>query len=227
MILTNKGWEDVILTVLKEKETNLFSHIEIKASASPDLPLAAVLYEAKDFINGEDFLLFLGDNLFIGNLEKTIQSLTRKKDSHAIILTRAKDPCRFGVPIFRDSGIESIVEKPRSALTPWVVSGLARYKADIFQIIESLIKAKKSRCDLTEVHNILLSQGKLAHSFWRNSWFDIGTTSAYHQAIATLGGFTFIPKYVSGTSPLAEIFKELNFQERLYLLRKEFQNAGG
>lgn len=226
LIITNHGWQDAFDFLLKEKGGNFFSHVEIKASKSPDLPLAEVLYDAKDFTEKEDFLLFLGDNLFVGPIEKKIKYLIREKDSSKIILSYASDPSRFGIPVFRNTKIEYIIEKPAMVQSPWVVTGLARYTPEVYKTIEFLLMEKFSRPDLTEMHNILISEEKLKYSFWNETWFDIGTPDAYIKSIITLGKKKDIQSLFSNCNLFSEIIFDSDISDKLSFLSRQFCNDG-
>ena len=59
IIITNHGWEDIFFNFIKDRCKLNSSQINVCSSKRKILPLADVLLEAKSYIEGQDFLLFL------------------------------------------------------------------------------------------------------------------------------------------------------------------------
>lgn len=226
LVITNRGWEEAFSFLFRERGGYRFSYIEITTSQRPDLPLADVLYEAKDFTGAEDFLLLFGDNLFLGSLEQTVMGLATKTGPPRIVLSFASDPERFGVPVFKNSRLDHIVEKPSQAWSHMVVTGLAKYSEEVYGIIESLPNDDPACRDLTAVHNVLASQGGLGYYLWKELWLDVGTPGAYVQAIqAVLRGENHQRSQLLGGA-VQNLVMEANEYERITAINEVAVRVG-
>ena len=185
LVITNSGWQEAFTFLFRERSNYDLSHIEVIASERPDLPLADVLYEAKPFTGSEDFLLLFGDNVFFDSFAKIVVSLTTANCPSRVVLAYAPDPERFGLPILVNSRLVRVVEKPPHPWTHLAVTGLARFPREVYRIIESLPRDKEGSSDryLTGVRNGLASRGELTYYICHDRWLDIGTPSAFIQAL--------------------------------------------
>src|SRR3954453_13914074 len=85
------------------------------------LGLAHCVLIARDFLGGDDFVMYLGDNLlqqglvdFVDRFERERQpNLHRAPAAAQILLPKVPDPSRFGVAVLDAEGqVERLVEKP-------------------------------------------------------------------------------------------------------------------
>jgi glucose-1-phosphate thymidylyltransferase len=222
LIITNKGWEDIFSSVFKKDKNIDPSSIQITYSKDPALQLADVLFEAVDFVEGEDFLLFLGDNIFLDSPVKFVKNLVKMEGTNIIILARAKDPSLFGVPIFKENIIREIIEKPGQFTwrsSNLVVTGLARYTAEVFDFIKLLFESSVQKRDLTALHNLLIRTNKLKYIIYEGNWYDIGTVDNYTESLRTINKSRILQ--VPDLSEIKEILQDIEASNKLIELYKE------
>ena len=100
-------------------------HIDYAIQENPEGIAQAILI-AESFINGENSILILGDNLFFGNdLNKLFNKASSRASGATIFAHQVKDPQRYGVPkIDKNGTIISIEEKPKIPPSNYAITGI-------------------------------------------------------------------------------------------------------
>jgi len=148
--------------------------------------LAQAFILAEEFIRGHPSCMILGDNLFYGeSIGETLQRLTDTESGATIFAYWVNDPERYGVVAFdRKGNIRDIVEKPKSFVSNWAVTGLYFYDHHISEIAAGLKPSARGEYEITDVNRIYLEQNLLTvEKLGRGvAWLDTGTHEAFAQA---------------------------------------------
>ena len=158
-----------------------------KEQPSPD-GLAQAFILGEDFIGNDEAALVLGDNIFYGNgfsgrLKHVAENA--KKGIATVFGYKVKDPQRFGVVEFDDSGkVLSIEEKPQNPKSDFAVTGLYFYDNNVVEYARSLKPSKRGELEITDLNNIYLQKGKLNVELLGRgfAWLDTGTHQSLLQA---------------------------------------------
>ena len=158
-----------------------------KAQPSPD-GLAQAFILAEDFIENDDVVLILGDNIFYGPgfsglLKKNVRSTTN--GGATILGYQVKDPQRFGVVEFDNNGkAVSIEEKPLVPKSNYAVTGLYFYDNRVVDYAKSLKPSARGEFEITDLNNIYLRNGELNVELLGRgfAWLDTGTPNSLLQA---------------------------------------------
>ena len=158
-----------------------------KAQPSPD-GLAQAFILAEDFIENDDVVLILGDNIFYGPgfsglLKKIVRSTTN--GGATILGYQVKDPQRFGVVEFDNNGkAVSIEEKPLVPKSNYAVTGLYFYDNRVVNYAKSLTPSARGELEITDLNNIYLKNGELNVELLGRgfAWLDTGTPNSLLQA---------------------------------------------
>ena len=158
-----------------------------KAQPSPD-GLAQAFILAEDFIENDDVVLILGDNIFYGPgfsglLKKVVRSTTN--GGATILGYQVKDPQRFGVVEFDNNGkAVSIEEKPLVPKSNYAVTGLYFYDNRVVDYAKSLKPSARGEFEITDLNNIYLRNGELNVELLGRgfAWLDTGTPNSLLQA---------------------------------------------
>jgi len=152
--------------------------LEYAAQPKPNGIAQAFIIGAK-FIGKEQVCLILGDNIFYGrNLTTKLKYAAERKEGGRIMAYHVRDPERYGVVEFDDSGKAiSIEEKPKKPKSSWAVTGLYFYDAEVVKIAKSLKPSARGELEITDVNREYLKRGKLmVETFGRGlAWLDTGT----------------------------------------------------
>ena len=171
------------------------SHLGLELSyAVQERPegLAQAFIIGSEFIGTSSAALVLGDNLFFGHgLSEQLQNVARQEDGATIFAYHVKDPERYGVVDFDETGrARSIEEKPEHPKSPYAVVGLYFYDNDVVEISKSLKPSSRNELEITDVNKHYLERGKLrVETLGRgNAWLDTGT----HEALLAASNFVAV-----------------------------------
>ena len=147
---------------------------------------------AESFIIGEQFIagdrcaLALGDNIFYGSaLRDVLRKATTKNNGATIFAYPVSNPERYGVVQFDGDGQATrLVEKPRTAVSRYAVTGLYFYDADVVAIAKSLQPSNRGELEVTDINNEYLRRNDLeVIRFGRGTaWLDTGTEESLLEA---------------------------------------------
>ena len=154
-------------------------NIEWAVQASPD-GIAQALLIAEYFLDGAPSALILGDNLYFGTgFIDTLQSAKGDKVGATIFGYQVKDPSRYGVIGFDDSGaVKSLVEKPNHPASNYAVTGLYFYDQHAPKYAKTIKPSKRSELEITALNEIYLQRSELQVKLLNGgtTWLDTGTT---------------------------------------------------
>ena len=162
--------------------------IDYAIQPTPD-GLAQAFIIGADFIGDSNVALVLGDNIFYGqNFSNKLNSAVSKHHGATVFGYHVKDPERFGVVEFDNSGnVLSIEEKPVIAKSNYAVTGLYFYDNDVVQIVKSIKPSSRGELEITDVNNAYKMRGDLRVELLGRgfAWLDTGT----HDSLMEAGQF--------------------------------------
>lgn len=148
--------------------------------------LADAFILGRDFIGKDTVALILGDNIFFGTgLWDQLQSAARIQEGAFIFAYPVRDPERYGVVEFDESGKAlSIEEKPRQPRSRFAVPGLYFYDNQVVDIAAALKPSPRRELEITSVNHVYLERGQLnVQQLGRGiAWLDAGTHESLLQA---------------------------------------------
>ncbi len=165
------------------------SHLGLKISyAIQQEPrgIAEAFLIGESFIGDDSLALILGDNIFYGHdLPAVVKPCTEISQGAIVFGYEVKDPERYGVIALDDhQKITAIVEKPTVAPSPYAVTGLYFYDAQVVEIARSLKPSERGELEVTDINNIYLEKRQLEVRLLGRgfTWLDTGTHDALQKA---------------------------------------------
>ncbi|MCH7910363.1 MAG: glucose-1-phosphate thymidylyltransferase RfbA [Candidatus Hydrogenedentes bacterium] len=147
---------------------------------------------AQAFILGADFLgddcacLILGDNIFYGHgLTETLRRGAATTDGALVFAYHVRDPERYGVVAFDDSGTAiSLEEKPAAPKSNYAVPGLYFYGPDVVKYARTLEPSARGELEITDLNRIYLEEDRLKVEILGRgvAWLDTGTNQSLMDA---------------------------------------------
>lgn len=162
--------------------------IHYAVQPSPD-GLAQAFLIGRDFVGSRPSCLVLGDNIFYGvGLTERLKRAAAREHGATIFGYRVKDPERYGVAEFDDSGrVIGIEEKPRQPKSQYAVTGLYFYDNRVCDFAASLKPSPRGELEITDLNRCYLDDGalhleQLGRGF---AWLDTGT----HESLMEAGNY--------------------------------------
>ena len=159
-----------------------------KEQPRPD-GLAQAFILGEEFIGKDSVAMVLGDNVFYGAgfsaMLKNAVKTAEEKEEATVFGYPVKDPERFGVVEFNDSGKAiSIEEKPKEPKSNYAVTGLYFYDNLVVEYAKHLKPSARGELEITDLNRIYLEKNKLnVELFGRGfAWLDTGTHKSLLQA---------------------------------------------
>ena len=148
--------------------------IEYMEQPDPKGIAHAVLISRK-FLGADPFVVHLGDNLLKESIPVLSQEFIKSAADATVLLSRVKDPTRFGVVKISNGKIVKLVEKPKEFISDFALAGVYFFRPRIFDAIEKLRPSWRNELEITEaIQNLLDSGGKITYHEITGWWKDTG-----------------------------------------------------
>lgn len=136
------------------------------------LGLAHAVGCAADFVDGDDFVVYLGDNILKQGIDKLVDSFEQSEYAAGIALQEVDDPRQFGVADRNDDGsVRRLVEKPDDPPSNFALIGIYVFSPEIFEVIAGLEPSWRGELEITEAIQGLLDQGRPVDSHVVEGWW--------------------------------------------------------
>ena len=148
--------------------------------------VAQALTLAKDFIDGNQSVLALGDNIFFGHgIPKLLRDASLQGKGATIFGYKVSNPQDYGVVEFDGKrNIIDITEKPINPRSEYVIPGLYFFDNTASKRAEQLNFSARNELEITDLLKSYQAHGKLYLELLGRgiTWFDAGTPSSLYEA---------------------------------------------
>ncbi|MBS1726820.1 MAG: NTP transferase domain-containing protein [Armatimonadetes bacterium] len=149
--------------------------------------LAHAVSFAKDFINGDPFVLYLGDAMYSDGFVALKQRFVESGCANLNLVKPVEDPSRFGVANVEGDRIVKLVEKPKHPESNLAMAGLYFFGPEIWEIFPKLQPSARGEYEITDAIQMLIDEGKLVLAgVYEGAWFDTGTLDSFLETSAFL-----------------------------------------
>ncbi|PIP28342.1 MAG: spore coat protein [Candidatus Moranbacteria bacterium CG23_combo_of_CG06-09_8_20_14_all_35_22] len=188
--LIKAGIKDILIIVAPEHSgqyLNLLGSIFEKYDIRIDfkvqkLPrgLAEAFVLGEDFIDNENVVMILGDNIFEDDFSQDIKNF---KSGAKIFAKKVADWQRFGIVKFnKNNKAVKIVEKPIKWISDYAIPGLYVFDKNVSAIAKKVKPSERGEKEITSLHNYYLKKGKLDVNIVKGAWLDAGTFDTLLEA---------------------------------------------
>jgi glucose-1-phosphate thymidylyltransferase len=135
------------------------------------------------------FVVYLGDNILSSGVEKHLKRFVESGSDVYILLSRVRDPSRFGVAIIRNGRVSRLVEKPREFVSDLAVVGVYFFRDP--DLVEKAFKTLKpswrGEYEITELIQWFIDNGyRVDYDVVSGWWKDVGTYEGLLEALYML-----------------------------------------
>lgn len=140
------------------------------------LGLSHIILNATSYIGNDDFVFYLGDNIFVGGIEHLLKKFYDERLDCVLALAKVPDPERFGVPEISENGkILRVIEKPKNPPSNFAVSGVYVYNSHVFEAVNAIKPSKRGELEISDAHSYLIEHGyQVGYEVITGWWKDTG-----------------------------------------------------
>ncbi|HOU69916.1 MAG TPA: glucose-1-phosphate thymidylyltransferase [Methanothrix sp.] len=138
--------------------------------------LAHAVLISQDFIAGEPFVMYLGDNLLCNGIVEHVRLFLSGEDDACILLTEVDQPERFGVAELDEKGqVLRLVEKPKVPPSRLALVGVYLFSPAIFEAVKEIRPSWRGELEITDAIQWLIDKGyRVKASLVSGWWKDTG-----------------------------------------------------
>ena len=138
--------------------------------------LAHAVMISEDFLQGEPFVMYLGDNLLKQGARPLIEKFNDTNSDCVVGAAKVTEPSRYGVVVFSEDGsIVRFVEKPKEPISDWALIGVYVFNEKVFDAIKKIKPSWRGELEITDTIQILLTEkAKVIVQKVQGWWKDTG-----------------------------------------------------
>jgi glucose-1-phosphate thymidylyltransferase len=143
------------------------------------LGLAHAVLIARDFLGGDDFVMYLGDNFIVGGITALVDEFRSRRPNKKSTLTTVPDPRQFGVAELDEVGeVVGLVEKPLYPKSDLALVGVYIFTPAVHEAVRQLSPSGRGELEITEALQWLVDSGhKLRSTIISGYWKDTGNVT--------------------------------------------------
>lgn len=135
------------------------------------LGLAHAVLTAADFVRGEPFVMYLGDNVLLEGLNRFVEEFERTRPDAQIFLARVREPERFGVAVLDGERVIKLVEKPKDHISDLALVGVYLFDDSIVEAAEAMKPSARGELEITEAIQWLIDHGRTVRAEMVEGWW--------------------------------------------------------
>jgi glucose-1-phosphate thymidylyltransferase len=139
------------------------------------LGLAHAVKMARDYLGGDDFVMYLGDNMLSGGITELVEAFASGDSASTILLCPVDNPHQFGVAVLDEQGrVRRLVEKPADPPSNLALVGVYLFTPVVHKVIEALRPSWRGEYEITDAISGLLEKGctvttKQVSGWWKDT----------------------------------------------------------
>ncbi|MCW5937771.1 MAG: NTP transferase domain-containing protein [Fimbriimonadaceae bacterium] len=142
--------------------------------------LAHAVGFAKDFVAGDDFILYLGDAIYGKGFKDQVQRFRDAKCANLNLVKPVEDPRRFGVATVEGERIVRLVEKPAEPESNLAMAGMYVFGPQLWSVLPDLQPSGRGEYEITDAIQMLIDRGEtVLAGIYEGEWFDTGTLDSF------------------------------------------------
>jgi glucose-1-phosphate thymidylyltransferase len=126
---------------------------------------------AEAFVDGSDFLMYLGDNIIPEGLRGIVDRFRSSRANAVIMLKEVDDPGAFGIAVLDGERIVRLVEKPKQPPSNLAIVGAYLFDATIFESIRRIKPSWRNEYEITDAIQMSIDRGLTVYPYVMKGWW--------------------------------------------------------
>jgi len=138
------------------------------------LGLAHAVLISEFFLEGDDFLMYLGDNILKEELTPYVERFQKEKPDALLLLVEVENPSQFGVAELKGNRVIRLIEKPEKPPSNLALAGVYLFSPKIISAAKRIKPSWRGELEITDAINELLNHGgkvifQKAQGWWKDT----------------------------------------------------------
>ena len=135
------------------------------------LGLAHAVKIAEDYLAGQPFVMYLGDNLIKDGIAPFVREFEREKPNAQILLARVKTPQDYGVATLEDDRVVRLEEKPAQPRSDLALVGVYLFDSTVFEAVNAIRPSPRGELEITDAIQRLIDTKRRVRSHVITGWW--------------------------------------------------------
>ncbi len=135
------------------------------------LGIAHALLTAEEFLDGDDVVLFLGDNLVEGGVTSLVHRFASERPTAQLLVKDVDDPSAFGVAVVRDGVVQRLVEKPAEPPSSSALVGVYLLSHDVLEAARRIAPSLRGELEITDALQRCIDDGGRVQATELSGWW--------------------------------------------------------
>ena len=135
------------------------------------LGLAHAVKISQDFMKGDSFIMYLGDNLIKDGITSLVEEFSKGKPNAQILLAKVPNPQQFGVVELKGDKVVRLVEKPKDPPSDLALVGVYMFDSNIFKAVNAIKPSWRNELEITDAIQYLVTEGYTVKPYEIKGWW--------------------------------------------------------
>ena len=135
------------------------------------LGLAHAVKIAEDFMAGEPFVMYLGDNLIRDGITPFVREFEAEKPNAQILLAKVAAPEEYGVAELEGDRVVRLEEKPKQPKSDLALVGVYLFDRTVFDAVRAIKPSARGELEITDAIQHLIDSGQRVRSHVITGWW--------------------------------------------------------
>ena len=135
------------------------------------LGLAHAVKISEEFMAGDPFVMYLGDNLIRDGISQFVREFEKEKPNAQILLAHVKTPQDFGVAELSRDRVVRLEEKPKQPKSDLALVGVYLFDKTVFDAVRAIKPSPRGELEITDAIQHLIDSGQRVRSHVITGWW--------------------------------------------------------
>jgi len=138
---------------------------------SAPLGLAHAVLTAEEFLGGDPFVMYLGDNLLRDGITDLVEQFRTDAPDAMILLQQVADPQSYGIAELDGGRVVRLVEKPTEPRSDLALVGVYMFTSAILDSAKAITPSWRGELEITDAIQHLIDRGLTVESHLVTGWW--------------------------------------------------------